>query len=253
MFAVLVQRYQDYAYGTAIGMLSEFELARDVVQEAFLLAFRDLDKLREPAKFGSWLQGIVRNVSRHAIRELTRVRQMADALSRQTATEDRSQLPYIADDQAERRAMVARALQQLGQKNREAVSLFYVNGLSYGKIADYLGVTEAAVRGRLERGRAKLRRELTMVAKAFKEQELPDDFATRVRRLLDAAAGNEDRNNEMVRELSALGTPAVDPLQEALHDERQVVRIVAAQALCEIGDERALRGDAAYQCPSERF
>ena len=79
-----------------------------------------------------------------------------------------------------------------------------------------------------------------MVTDAFKAEELPEDFATKVRALLDAAAASEDRHAKAVRELSALGAPAVDPLNEALADERQAVRMLAAQALCEIGDERAL-------------
>lgn len=47
-FSVLVRRYEDYAYGVAIGLLSDFELARDVVQEAFLYAYRDLARLKRP-------------------------------------------------------------------------------------------------------------------------------------------------------------------------------------------------------------
>ena len=45
--------------GVAIGLLSDFDLARDVVQEAFLCAFRDLRQLREPARFGGagWRPG----------------------------------------------------------------------------------------------------------------------------------------------------------------------------------------------------
>ncbi len=79
-----------------------------------------------------------------------------------------------------------------------------------------------------------------MVTDAFKAEELPEDFATKVRALLAAAAASEGRHAKGVRDLSALGAPAVDPLKEALADERQAVRVLAAQALCEIGDDRAL-------------
>ncbi|MHC4985895.1 MAG: sigma-70 family RNA polymerase sigma factor, partial [Planctomycetota bacterium] len=232
--------YQDYAYGTAIGVLSDFELARDVVQEAFFRAFRDLAKLREPVKFGGWLQGIVRNVARHAARELARVREMADRLAQQREADGAAPSAAALAGEAEDRAMVRRALQRLGEANREAVSLYYVNGLSYGDIAGYLGVPETTVRGRLERGRAELRKELTMVTDAFKAEELPEDFAGRVRALLDSAAASDGRHADAVRELSALGAEAVDPLKTALADERRAVRLLAAQALCEIGDERSL-------------
>ena len=239
-FACLIRRYQDYAYGTAIGVLSDFELARDVVQEAFFRALRDLAKLRERTKFSGWLQGIVRNVARHAARELARVRKMADRLAHQRQADGAAPSSAALAGEAEDRAMVRRALERLGEANREAVSLYYVNGLSYGDIAGYLGVPETTVRGRLERGRAELRKELTMVTDAFKAEELPEDFAAKVRALLDAAAASQDRHAEMVGELSALGAQAVDPLKTALADERHAVRLLAAQALCEIGDERAM-------------
>ncbi|MCP4617865.1 MAG: RNA polymerase sigma factor, partial [Bradyrhizobium sp.] len=211
-----------------------------VVQEAFFRAFRDLAKLREPPKFGGWLQGIARNVARQAARELARVRQMADRLAQERRASGAAPSAATLAGEAEDRAMVRQALKRLGEANREAVSLYYVNGLSYGDIAGYLGVPETTVRDRIERGRAELRKELTMVTDAFKAEELPEDFAAKVRALLDSAAASEDRHAKAVRDLSALGAPAVDPLKEALADERHAVRMLAAQALCEIGDERAM-------------
>jgi RNA polymerase sigma factor (sigma-70 family) len=68
-FAQLVQKHQHYAYGVAIGMLSDFDLAQDVVQEAFILAFQDLKKLHDPTRFSGWLRGIVRNTAHRAFRE----------------------------------------------------------------------------------------------------------------------------------------------------------------------------------------
>jgi len=79
-----------------------------------------------------------------------------------------------------------------------------------------------------------------MTADAANPQELPEDTAFKVRALLDAAAASDDRHAKAVQDLSALGSPAVDPLGDALADERRAVRMLAAQALCEIGDERAL-------------
>jgi len=238
-FCALVRRYQDYAYGTAVGMLSDFELGRDVAQEAFLCAYRNLQKLREPERFAGWLRGIVINTARRALRELAHVRSMAEELG---YTADQSQSPPdIAAEEAERRDTVRRALDSLGEKNREAVSLYYVDGLSYADIAEFLGVTEATVQGRLQRARAKLRKELKMVARTFKKEELPEDFAAEVKRLLDEAAVRGEKHEQAIKRLSEIGAPAVDPLCEALGDPRIPVRRAAARALCAIGDPRALQ------------
>ena len=183
-FAELVRRYQDYAYGTAIGMLSDFDQARDVVQEAFLCAFRDLAKLREPALFGRWLYGIVKNTARRVLRKSARERRAPVASGAMSEPVDPSPRPDQMLEDAEAREMVRRALERLGQKDREALSLFYVDGLSYANIAGFLGVTATAVQGRLQRGRAKLRKELTMVAGSLKSNAPDEAFAERLARAI---------------------------------------------------------------------
>ena len=240
-YSVLVRRYQDYAYGVAIGMLSDFDLARDVVQESFLCAFRSLRNLRDPARFGGWLHGIVRNMAFRAIREIERVRTMADELDRACEVLAPTPSPAEAAEDAERREIVRHALERLNDRNREAVSLYYVDGLSYDEIAEFLDVTPATVQGRLQRARAQLRKELTMVEKTFKDEELPEDFSAEIQRLLDAAATLGDAHTRALKRLSDIGAPAVEPLCEALADPRVAVQMAAARALCVIGDTRALR------------
>jgi RNA polymerase sigma factor (sigma-70 family) len=240
-FASLIRRYQDHAYGAAIGMLSDFELARDVVQEAFLAAYCDLRKLREPERFAGWLHGIVRNLARRAIRELKQVRSLAKEMGHTTAAVDPSPGPHESAEDAEARGMVLTALERLSDNHREVVSLHYVDGLSYRDIAGFLDVSETTVQGRLQRGREALRREMRMVKDTFDKHKLPEDFSHDVTRLLDLAneAGNEREN--AVQQLAELGSPAVEPLCEALSDPRIAVRQAAACALCRIGDERALK------------
>jgi len=241
-FAELVRRYQDYAYGTAIGMLSDFDLARDVVQEAFLCAYCDLHKLEDPARFGGWLHGIVRNMARRALRELARVRALAADMGGAPQVVDPSPRPDESAMKNERRQIVREALQRLGGPNREAISLFYVDGLAYADIAGYLGVTEATVLGRLQRGRAELKKELlTMVEDAFAKEHLPVDFSVEIKRLLESASAAGQQREAALGRLAEIGGPAVDPLCEALGDPRPVVRRIAARALCRIGDSRAMQ------------
>jgi hypothetical protein len=59
-FGSIVRRFQDMAVGYAASRLGDFDLAEDAAQEAFLEAWRDLPRLREPAAFSSWLRRIVR-------------------------------------------------------------------------------------------------------------------------------------------------------------------------------------------------
>jgi RNA polymerase sigma-70 factor (ECF subfamily) len=250
-FASLVRKYQGYAYGTGISMLSDFDLARDVAQEAFLRAYRDLHKLRDPARFSHWLHGIVRNVAHRMLRERRRVRSMSEELASSLELRAPGPSPLQAVQRAEERAMVRGALARLGAKNREALSLFYVDDLSYREIASYLDVTEATVRGRLEHGRGELREELNMVAKEFSERQLPEEFPAQLSALLDAVAELREKHEKAVRRLTEMGAPAVAPLCGALQDARASVRLVAAEALCVIGDDRALGPMLAFLTASD--
>src|SRR5437870_13809228 len=58
-YEVIVRRFQDMAVGYGYSILRDFQLAEDAAQEAFLEAYRNLDKLREPAAFPGWFRRIV--------------------------------------------------------------------------------------------------------------------------------------------------------------------------------------------------
>ena len=239
-FCALVRKYQDFAYGIAVGQVSDFDLARDIVQEACLTAYRELEKLRDHSRFPGWLHGIVRNTARRSRRQLARVQALAADLCRTAQPFAPTLPPDELAEQAERREMVRRALEGLGEKSREAVSLYYVNGYSYADIAALLRVPKATVKGRIQRGRGQLREELTMVEKTFKDEELPEDFAAEIRGLLEHAASRGEERESAIRRIAEIGGPAVAPLCDALDDPIHTVRLLAARALCAIGDARAL-------------
>jgi len=119
-FTELIRRHEDFAYGVAIGLLGDFELARDVVQEAFLCVHRNLSKLKEPQRFSGWLRAIVRHTAFRALRELERVRRLAGEVERETSASP----PVPGPDQDLRRreqhTVVMRALNRLSTRNQLA-------------------------------------------------------------------------------------------------------------------------------------
>jgi RNA polymerase sigma-70 factor (ECF subfamily) len=239
-FCQLVRRYQDHAYGLAVALVSDFDLAHDVVQEAFVSAYSHLAKLREPERFAGWLRGIVRNTARHALRDREHDRLLVERLCGSGVQPDPVRSPAESAEAMECRRLVQHALQRLPQRNREAVTLHYVDGLSYADIAGFLGVTRTTVKGRLQRGREQLREELSMVEDTFDKERLPEEFAEEIAGIIDTwAERGVDLPGEIAR-LTSIGAPAVEPLCEALEDSRASVRRGAAHALCALGDERAL-------------
>jgi len=258
-FSALVRSYQDYAYGVAVGLLADFDAARDVVQESFLFAYRDLRKLKDPSRFGGWLRGIVRHRAFRALRELDRFNSFVAELTEYDLGAQRPATPDEIAEETERKEVVRRALERLNEKNREAVALYYVGGLSYDDISAFLGVSKATVQGRLQRARAKLREEIDVVQRTFGEEPLSDDFSVEIERLLESATAGGEKHELAIRRLAEIGTPAVDPLCSALGDPRVPIRLAAVSALCNIGDPRAVRpvlqllyaGDWSHRKPAQ--
>jgi RNA polymerase sigma factor (sigma-70 family) len=171
-FAQLIGRHERAALSVAFGVLSDATASGDVVQEAFVRAWERLTDLKEPARFGPWLCGIVRNL---AIDSLRRNRHEPRAGSESPALQDlrrddghggrRNQhgspgyCPDPAEElsQRERQDAVSAALQTLDDISRSAVVLRYYDGLSSRQIGDLLGMAPAAVDMRLTRARRQLR------------------------------------------------------------------------------------------------
>jgi RNA polymerase sigma-70 factor (ECF subfamily) len=122
-FCELVRRYQDHAYGLAVALVSDFDLAQDVVQEAFVSAYCDLAKLRDPERFAGWLRGIVRNTARRALRDREHDRLLVERLAHLGAEAEPVRSPAEPAETIERREVVQRALEGLPRRNREAVTL----------------------------------------------------------------------------------------------------------------------------------
>jgi len=154
-FAELVRRHRPLALRLAARMLVDQDLASDAVQEAVLRAYLDLDRLRCPERFAPWLCGIALNVSRRWLRELW------EAVPVGTPSD-----PVVApgpDEQYERTEaaeLVHGAVSRLAPGQRDAILLFYWQGLTHIEVAKELGISVGAVKARLHQARVNLGRTL---------------------------------------------------------------------------------------------
>jgi len=150
-FAELVRRHQRTATVLAARVLGSDDLARDAVQEAAVAAMTGLDQLRSPERFGAWFCGIALNVARRWLGQLRSEKPDADP-DRACDGAGPDELAELADLAARVRAAVA----GLADGQREAVLLFYLQGLSHREVAAELGVSVGAVKARLHQARAAL-------------------------------------------------------------------------------------------------
>jgi RNA polymerase sigma-70 factor (ECF subfamily) len=132
----------------------------DVVQEAFVRAFRGLARLKEPARFGPWLLVIARN---RALSFLARRRagaDLADAVAQEGEGAAEPEPGFSDGGAGAEVEVVRRIIAELPEgPEKETVRLFYLEGeLSARQIADRLGVGKSAITMRLERFRARVKR-----------------------------------------------------------------------------------------------
>ncbi len=163
-FAALYGRYQHVVYRFARAMTGCADAAEDVTQDVFVALIADLTRYDDSrAAFGTYLYGIVRNLSRERLRR-DRRRLSLHALSLIGSEPAYSADPSGDIEDAQRAAQVRRALGKLPSRYRELIILCDLHGLSYGEAAAVVHASVGAVRSRLHRGRQLLRVRLGHVA-----------------------------------------------------------------------------------------
>ena len=168
-FRVLVERYQGRAYGLALRVMRDEEQARDVVQEAFLKAYRSLDRFEGRSSFYTWFYRVVMNLCIDAKRRQPPGRMVewdeGHALETPVGTgldavdPVRQQASGPAGDleRAELRETIRRAIEALPDDARQSLLLREVDGLGYSEIAKSLGIPKGTVMSRLHHARRRLR------------------------------------------------------------------------------------------------
>ena len=152
-FGQLVRRHQRRAYAVARAIVLNHEDAEDAVQEAFLHAFRALDRFRPDQAFGAWLHRIVAN----AALDLTRRRKVreADELPESVASPFRD--PAESSDLRKR---LRDALAELPARQRAVIVLHDIEGFKHAEIGKTLDIPEGTARSDLHYARARLREAL---------------------------------------------------------------------------------------------
>lgn len=125
--------------------------AEDLLQETLLRAVAGIEELRDPRSLRAWVMQIARSV---CVNHCRRKRYT------ETLPEDLSGPTQDVDTRAER---LQGALARLPEEYRETISIYYMDGRSCAGVAEALGISEAAVRVRLARGRWMLHERLKEV------------------------------------------------------------------------------------------
>lgn len=166
-FGQLVAAYQRAAVSTAYRLLGNSDDAAETAQEAFLRAYRALNRLKDPARFGPWLLRTVSNLALNARRSRRRVsveldeeRGTEDAADRQGPSKITSMTPEREAEGHELQIALDAALEALPEKQRLALVLFTIEGWAQKDIAELLECSLETVKWSVFQARKKLRERL---------------------------------------------------------------------------------------------
>jgi RNA polymerase sigma factor (sigma-70 family) len=162
-FAALVERHHATLVRCCRRMVGDS--AADAAQDAVVTALLSLDRLRDDNRFGAWLVGIGLNSCRAMLRGQTLNIEGQTLNIEGQALHVEGQTPHEVAEEREFAARVRAAIAELPRGQREAVTLFYLAGLTQAEAAAHLGIPPGAVKARLHKARASLRMRLEPLRK----------------------------------------------------------------------------------------
>ena len=157
-FTDLMREYYPFVYAIVIRIVKNSHDAEEVVQDAFLNAYRGLTQLEDTTKFKSWLGKIAQNCARNWLRK-----QRDDTVSIDEVSEQMLQTEDSPDERLirlEQRELIRRTMETLPQKDREIAHAFYLEGASYDELTSTHELSYNAIAFRLSRAKRQLSKRL---------------------------------------------------------------------------------------------
>ena len=155
-FDILVVKYQDRLIYSVYKFCKDLELSQDITQEAFVKAFRNIDKFRGESSFYTWIYRIAINTAKNYFSNKSRGAEtynediLDTALSDMSLNSDNPETLLAAEEMKD---AVNQAFQNLPDEIRSTLSLREYDGLSYEEIAKIQNCPIGTVRSRIFKGR----------------------------------------------------------------------------------------------------
>jgi RNA polymerase sigma-70 factor, ECF subfamily len=152
-FEAVMRQHERLVLVTALRLLGNLEDAKDVSQEVFLRLYRNMDKVEAANSYQAWLYRVTVNLCHDAGRKRKPSVAMEDLPEPASAAAD----PQQTLTGVERQRVLRMSLRSLSEKERAAVVLRDLEGLSTEEVARALGSSEATVRSQISKARVKMR------------------------------------------------------------------------------------------------
>lgn len=166
-FAVseLYEKCYNTIYYVVKSIIVEEDTSQDIVQDAFMRAFNNLDKLSNPASFVPWMKRLATNMAKDWLKKKKPIlfssmypddAEEEDITDPEIEDVDLTQQPEEALDAKTKKALLWNIINSLSDEQRLVVSMFYFQEMSVASIAEDLGVSQSTIKSRLNYARKRI-------------------------------------------------------------------------------------------------
>ena len=163
-FQFLYEESYKSKYYLSLQYMKNKEAAEDVLQDAYIKAFKNLNKLQEPAAFEKWLGVIVANTAKNALAKKNpvlftdvAVDDEGEEFTYDVEDENPENQPELAYTREETKELVHELMDSLSEEQRMCVLMFHIEGASISEIAEAMNCSENTVKSRLNYGRKNIK------------------------------------------------------------------------------------------------
>lgn len=155
-FGILVERYKHMVYTLALRIVKSKEEAEEVSQDAFVKAFKNLDKFKGDSKFSTWIYKIAYYGSLDIVKKNSRMvnSDHIDEINEGDLGGVQDALEYL--HAKERKEVINKALLKLNEEERTILTLYYFEELSVKEIMKVVNLSADNIKIKLFRSRKKL-------------------------------------------------------------------------------------------------
>ncbi len=152
-YGQIIDKYKNPLYGTILRMTRNPHDAQDLVQEAFIKVYEQLDKYKATGSFSSWFYRVAIN---HCMDQFRKKRHKQSDIDTEVIQDNRH--PEVLFLKREKSRQLERLIATLPEDERMIILLRYGQELSYQEISDVLHLSLSDVRNKLHRAKKKMRK-----------------------------------------------------------------------------------------------
>ena len=188
-FTSLVTKYQKQIRALAWRIVEDFHIAEEITQDAFLTAYKELEKLKEPQRFAGWLSVITRRQCYAWLRKKRLPTESYHELQETDSEqiEGTAYSEYIIEEKERetgeaQREIVQKLLAKLQESERTVITLHYFGEMTCTEIGEFLGVSTNTIKSRLHRAQQRLRKHEPMIRQALEHFKITPNLTENIMR-----------------------------------------------------------------------